>query len=450
MVQNTTGREKIFQYASDDEDDDNLYAQEECSREHRTGDQGQDFERTSRFAPAWDIVEHLVMSLSVPKRCERSSYKEWAEVGWAIAGVARVAKRFEDGLELWLQFCRQCKEVFEEDPIKALMIYRRSRSQGRQRGWKSLMEWLKEDNIDVYEHIREELSKLHSDSVPVEDATDLKALKKFIKTHFHHQVKHIREIVVARYSSGNFIIAETDETTCPIIDEDHDTDSNQVFTTYIVIGVKAARDKCRHETCKNKSSITVEASKYPEDVKAIVKKYLEVEVTPEDAIQNFVLERKGKELPRMDSHDIEPAEAMPYAERYVLTKNKFCYIHNCCHENPENCIIVDRAAKSMVIGCRLDPYRFHPPGGIAIPQNVTNIVIQNAHFAAPGTDNELILSSDFNGDELPFFDADPGKRDKFIKSFTGEHNDVAWFVHALWGAEFRYFDYTWHCFENHI
>ena len=104
----------------------------------------------------------------------------------------------------------------------------------------------------------------------------------------------------------------------------------------------------------------------------------------------------------------------------------------------------------MVIGCRLDPYRFHPPGGIAIPQNVTNIVIQNAHFAAPGTDNELILSSDFNGDELPFFGSDPGKREKFIKSFTGEHNDVAWFVHALWGAEFRYFDYTWHCFENHI
>ena len=118
MVQNITGKEEVLKYDTD-EDDDIIESEESNAREPDEHFEG------ARFAPPWETLVLLVMSLSVSKRCERSSYKEWAEVGWALAGVARVAKKFQDGLELWLQFCRQCMSVYLENPMKARGIYHR-------------------------------------------------------------------------------------------------------------------------------------------------------------------------------------------------------------------------------------------------------------------------------------------------------------------------------------
>ena len=73
MVQNITGKEIILKYDS------------ESDEELDDGDVDTHFEG-SRFAPPWEILVQLVMSLDVKKRCERNSYREWAEVGWAIAG----------------------------------------------------------------------------------------------------------------------------------------------------------------------------------------------------------------------------------------------------------------------------------------------------------------------------------------------------------------------------
>lgn len=436
MVQNISGNETILRYDCEEQSD------ETCT-EH-IEDTG--FE-SIRFAPPWDIVELLVMNLNAQKRCGLGSYALWTRVGWAIAGVARAAKRSGDGLELWLQFCRQCMDMYIKDPMKARVVYLGAKREDQQLGWKSLMDALKEDNFEVFNTIKEQLSKLCAESKPVENLAEQKVLKKFIKNHFHHQPKHVKDLVVTTYDSGKFIIASTDETTCPIIEEDHE----EIFNPYIVIGLKAARDKCRHENCREKTNIVIDAAQYPEDVKLIVQKLLTVQLTPEAAIQNFVIEHKAINFSKIENLELGAVKSSPFGNRYMLTKNRFCQICNCHHPNPENCIIVDQTAKLLAMDCRLNPYNFHPPGGISIPQNVTNVIIQNAYFPSQSEEaGELILSSDFLGDDLPFFIDNAGQRDKFIKSFTGEHNDIAWFVHALWGEEFRYFDQTWHCFETHI
>ena len=365
MVQNISGNETILRYDCEEQSD------ETCT-EH-IEDSGFD---SVRFAPPWDILELLIMSLDVQKRCALGSYELWARVGWAIAGVARAYKinrRFEDGLELWLQFCRQCMDMYVKDPMKARIVYLGAKRENHQLGWKSLMDALKEDNLKVFDTIEKQLSKLSAGSQPVENLADQKVLKKFIKNHFHHQPKHVKEIVVTMYESGKFIIASTDETTCPIIEEDHE----ETYNPYIVIGLKAARDKCRHEDCKDKTNIVIDATQYPEDVKLIVQKLLTVQLTPEAAIQNFVIEHKATNFSKIEDLELGQVNSSPFGNRYMLTKNRFCQICNCHHPNPENCIIVDQTAKLLAMECRLNPYNFHPPGGISIPQNVTNIIIQN-------------------------------------------------------------------------
>ena len=116
MVQNTTGEERLLKYIECKEESTAPATTRSNSPEHSDNIDG------PRFAPPWDVLVQLVMALSVETRCARGTYDDWAKVGWAIAGVARSTDRFEDGLVLWLGFCRQ-SPVYYENPIKALIIY---------------------------------------------------------------------------------------------------------------------------------------------------------------------------------------------------------------------------------------------------------------------------------------------------------------------------------------
>ena len=437
MVQNITGDEIILKY--DSEDDDRNEVDESDVDGHYEG---------ARFAPSWEILVQLVMSLDVTKRCERGSYQKWVEVGWAIAGVARVAKKFEDGLELWLQFCRQCEKSFNEDPMKAYVIYRRSRSQGRQRGWKSLMEWLKEDNSMAYEDIRNVLGT--STSQTIDDKHLLNVVRQFLSNEFRCRPKSITSLVVTSFESGKFLVVDTTDTYCPIIKDEH---LEKMTTGYYTLGLRDAKEKCRHESCKGKCGVQVESAKYPPDLGKSLKQLLSVDKEPEEALQNLVRSSMMEdEFGKMNLSIGEKKCSKLQGDRYDLPENRYCPIHQCFHEHPENCLRLSQNYQRIGLLCRRDPFGEFPPDGLTVPQNVVNIFIQNANFGDSGqtSDNSGLLMDDYKDDELPFFQNDKQLQKFFVKSFAGNNHDLSEFAHALWGEEFRFFYGQWHRFESHI
>ena len=444
MVQNLTGTEIVLKY-------DDIEVKKEID-ETVSGDADGKFEHP-RFAPSWDIFERLVMSLDVKKRCESGSYEDWARVGWAIAGVARAAKKFEDGLELWLKFCKQCMDVYLEDPLKARVIYLGAKNRDQQLGWTSLMQSLKEDNNDVFCEISNCLTTI--DGTEITDENDLKTIKKFVYASFRYKPNDIGQIVVKAYDDGSYIIANTKEERpyCSIFEGEHDP----VMHPYVVIGLKTARNKCRHPNCKDKNDVVVDFTTFPPVLKTIVGKLLNKVETPEEAVRKFVMQRKGTDFSQMDDDyaAIAGPEALPLGgTRFLLTKNRFCCVCQCVHENPENCIILNEAATKLAMICRKQPLKCHPFGGVSVPQNVTNVIIQNpiinVNNIMQGESVSSLLDTDFATDDLPCFNSEPERLDRFVRSISGGHNDIAWFVYSLWGEEFRYFDDKWHCFEGHI
>ena len=442
MVQNITGKEIELKY--DDSEDD---VQVSAPLDWSVGN----FDHP-RFVPPWDILEKLVMSLDVQNRCGKGTYLAWARIGWAINGVARAAKRFSDGLELWLKFCRRCIDTYLEDPMKARLIYCGAKSRDQQLGWTSLMEALREDDIGMHQQIAKQVRDIGGAEITGED--ELKIIKKFVYTSFHHKPNDIGQVIVKSYDHGSFLIVNTteDRPYCPLFEGEHEP----ILHPYVVIGLKTAKNKCRHHDCKDKTDIVIEFVSYPIDLKTIVARLLRKVQSPEEAISKFVRQRKATDFTMMDDHDAEIAapEAMPLGgTRFALTKNRFCCVCQCLHDNPENCIIVNEAATKLAMACRQQPFKCHPSGGVLVPANVSNIIIQNAVINVNNVTTEAIsslLDTDFAADDLPCFSNEPDRLERFVRSISGGHNDIAWFVHALWGEEFRYFDDKWHCFEGHI
>lgn len=444
MVQNITGQETILKYDGADDEDSRV-----DDGDINDVDANSHFEG-SRFAPPWEILVSLVMSLSIPKRCERGSYNEWAQVGWAIAGVARVAGRFEDGLDLWLQFCRQCKKAFEEDPLKPHVIYRRSRSHGRQRGWKSLMEWLKEDNIDVYNDVCERLGSASAEVIT--DEKTRKVVTKFIDGKYRCRPgpESITTMKVVQFVDKKYLLVESSDVNCPILVDKH----NPVTTIYFVIGLGNTKEKCHHPDCRDKHGSIVDAVAYPEDVREVLGVLLKVDDGPETVLSEFMLSvEDNKKITQMK---LCPGEKITcpitMGEEYELPDNRYCPIHNCFHDNPENCLKVSTTFQRLGVICRRDPTKIFPDGGIQMPQKVVNIFIQNATItiASPTPGSDTILPADYSGDSLPFYLHDRGLHLAFVKSIPGKQNDIAVFVHALWGEEFRFFYDKWHKFQSHI
>ena len=444
MVQNLTGKEPIL--VNDDESTERQVAVSEAVEDDVLNMDG------PRFCPPWKLLEKCVMSLSIERRCEKGTYHEWTRIGWAIAGCARIAKRSSDGLDLWLRFCKQ-SSVYYENSCTAISVFSRASNHGRRLGWNSLMAALEEDAPGVHREIHNQLIEANETEITNED--ELKILKKFLYTSFHHKPNHVGRISVKSYGEASYIIVNTteDRPYCPIFEGEHEP----VLHPYVVIGLKNARNKCRHHDCKDKTDIVIELDSYPSALKTIVDRLLRRVVTPGEAISKFIKQRKDIDFPSMRTDEmcqLGPPQKLPFGNRYALPHNTYCYICKCEHDKPENCIIIDQAARQLMLGCRLNPYEFHPPGGLELPNQVSNVLVQNNVYNTINvtqTDSSAaLLDSDFSGDGLPNFAGEPEKFERFIRSISGGHNDIAWFVHSLWGHEFRYFDDKWHCFEQHI
>ena len=412
MVQNITGEEIVLEYDEDTEE-----TVEEIAL-HPT----EHFD-SPRFAPSWEIMDKLVMSLDVQKRCEQGTYLSWAKIGWAINGVARAANKFNEGLELWLRFCRQCMHAYLEDPMKARLIYSCAKTREQQLGWKSLMEALREDNSTVHGEVSESLRDLGGTEVT--DENELKTIKKFVYTSFHHKPNDIGRVVVKAYDDTSYIIVNTaeDKPYCPIYEGEHEP----VLHPYVVIGLKTAKNKCRHSDCKDKTDIIVESACYPADLKSTVVALLNRIETPEEAISKFVRESKATYFPDMTYNDLEldGPNSTIFGQRYPLVANIFCPICKCRHEKPENCIFVNRAANLLAMECRLNHAAVHPPDGITIPQNITNVIIQNNYIK---TDFEDLEDDIFDEEFRVFSDSELNRLINI--SLKGFASDVARvFVH---------------------
>lgn len=369
MVQNLTGNERQFEYSPDSENNENIEKEEEelwdvpCA----INDGGSSVCVPARYAPPWESLERLVLSLNVQKRCNTGTYKAWIEVGWAIAGVSRVAERFSDGYNLWIRFCRQCPEAYNTS--KAWAVYFQANTSGPHLGWKALLGWLKEDNLGLYHELTQKLQETKSEITNPEDQS---ILKQFVISKFGHFGKTMERFVLQSYDSTKYIIVVlNNKSSCHFIKDDHDDGT----VNYVVIGMKSARDKCPHQSCAGKSNVVISFSLYPENIKTVIQKYCRNQQGPDELVQDLVLRHKDHTLSRMDDFQIAKPEELPIGSRYRLTKNRFCCICNCEHERPENCVLVTQAAQLMSLGCRLNPYNFYPPGGIAIPQNITNVII---------------------------------------------------------------------------
>ena len=440
MVQNLTGDEPTLI------NDENIQNETDISEPEDISEDVSSWEDNGpRFCPPWNLLEKCVMSLSIELRCEKGTYHEWTRIGWAIAGVCRAAKRSNDGLELWLRFCKQSSSYYENS-CTAITVFSRASNHGRQLGWTSLMEALKEDAPTVHSDIESELFPT------IADPNALNAIKKFVKEKFFRPIPQIDRIFVRTYGSKKYLIVTLQERSgCNFVDKNHEDDTQN----YIVIGLKNARNKCPHPSCKDCEIEPFPFAQYPEHIQSIVLEHLHVTLTPQEVVQDFVRQHKDSNFVEVEDDHLQLGDPQPglFGLRYPLTKNTYCFICKCEHDRPENCMLINQAATQLAMGCRLNPYNFHPPGGIAVPQNITNIIVnQTVHLniSDNGADNAQILDSDFARDALPFFKTEPDKLCKFIRSFSGEHNDVAWFVHSLWGNEFRYFADKWHCFECHI
>ena len=415
MVQNITGDETVLKY--DEIEESAVTAADPMSDDDHVFDGHRFGQAHLRFAPPWDVLESAVMSLDVHKRCECGSYQSWARVGWAIAGVARAAEKVEEGLGLWLRFCQRSMETYLEDPMKARLVYF---SKGlHQLGWKSLMEALKEDAPIVHKDIENRLSPSLADKEAV------KAIEHFVKVSFRRPARQVDRIVIRTYGSDKyFIVTLKQDSGCDFIDGEHE-DGTQ---NHIVLGLKYARNKCSHSQCKALSSDSVPLAQYPEAVKTAAQKHLQTIQTPTEIVQSFVKQHKDSSFGDMADEDLELDEpqSVLFGQKYALTKNTYCQVCRCNHEKPENCIFMNQAATLLAMGCRLNPDNFHPPGGIVIPQNITNIIVnQTVNVLA---ETQQLEDEVFDEDFAMYPDANLNRLvNKSLKGFASDIARV--FVH---------------------
>lgn len=306
------------------------------------------------------------------------------------------------------------------------------------------MEALKEDAHDVHRDIENQLFPA------IKEQKALTAIKKFVKASFGRPIPQIQKVFVTTYGSDKYIIVNLKPGSgCNFIDEDHD-DGTQ---NYIVIGSKTARNKCSHPSCTGRSDAPICFAKYPENIKSVVLEHLRVVQTPRDIVQEFVRQHKDSSFTEMADNDLEIEDPQPvlFGHKYPLTKNRYCQICKCSHEKPENCIFMNQTATLMALGCRLNSDNFHPPGGISIPQNITNIIVNQVNILEnTKSDSDIVLPSDYVEDSIDFFSDDANLKALFIKSFAGQQYDIASFAQCLWGTEFRFFHGKWHRFQSHI
>lgn len=307
------------------------------------------------------------------------------------------------------------------------------------------MEALKEDAPGVHQEIESQLSTI------LDDPGSLSVIKKIVKEEFRRPVTTIDKVFVRKYATSKFLIVSlNDKSSCDLTDGEHEDGSKN----YIVIGLKAARDKCPHIDCVGKHNIIKDFSQYPATVKTIVEKVLQTVHTSEDAVRKFVLEQKNTAFKDIDDEmaELGPLQKLPFCNRYQLTRNIFCPICRCKHHKPENCLLLDQAARMLTMGCRLDPDNFHPPGGLTLPQSVTNVIINQNNITINGNSDftDVVLPSDYLEDVLPSFGLALELQTLFVNSFNGQQYDIARFAQAWWGNEFRFFHDKWHRFQNHI
>jgi hypothetical protein len=415
MVQRVTGKERILRYEADGDDSNQTEVEPDDTVDVDV--QG------SRFAPPWEILKRLVMSLNVQARCVKGSYDAWTRVGWAIAGVARAAKRIDDGFDLWLDFCRQCPGAYNEIPLKAWQVYRGANSRGEQLGWKSLMESLKEDNVDVYNEICGQPGSANAEVIT--DENQISIIRDFLMTKLLCKPNRISQMMVKDYDDRKVILITSTETYCLIKNDEHsDTDKPLI---YYVIGSRSAKEKCRHPECQDKSGPQVSADSYGEALQQIVARLLSVETTTEQAIQKLLQDNyKDDESIRKMNHEIGEEIICDFSlDRYELPQNRYCPIHNCYHDHPENCLILTKNFSRLGIKCRQNAFSHYPPDGLVVPPNVVNIInkgiIVHNHYTNIDSDG----GTDSLFDELlPIFD-DPELNRLMHISFKGYASDVA-------------------------
>lgn len=150
--------------------------------------------------------------------------------------------------------------------MKARLVYLNAKKQDHQLGWKSLMEALKEDSPTVYDEIRGKLAARDGDTVSDEQR---QVIAKFVHKKFACRPSHINSIFVKNYDNGKYIIVETDETFCSIVDEEH-SQGNSPRGIYFVIGLASAKEKCRHPDCSGKYGTVIKSSSYDATFKEVV------------------------------------------------------------------------------------------------------------------------------------------------------------------------------------
>ena len=424
MVQNITGDETILTYDDLDQDVENDSVDIDDGNYNSEG---------SRFAPPWEILELLVMNLNVELRCEKGRYEPWARIGWAIAGVARAAKRYEDGLGLWLWFCRQCMSAYLEDPMKARLVYLNAKKQDHQLGWSSLMAALREDNSTVYDEIRGKLAS--GNTWAITDDNQVGVIRDFLRTKLSCKPNRISSIFIKEYEDRKVIVIDTTETYCSIKEDEHS--DSEFPLTYYIIASRNAKEKCRHPECRDKSGMTVSAENYGEALKKVVEDLLSGDISTEKAIQNLLQHTfKGDKLLQKMNYEIGERVVCDFSlDRFELTENRYCPIHDCYHEHPENCLILSKNIQRMGIKCRQDAFSYYPPDGLLVPPKIVNVInrgiIVHNHFTT-GTDAGIDGLFD---DLLPIFkDAELNRL--MHLSFKGYASDVAQVFYYLGHCRF--------------
>lgn len=103
-------------------------------------------------------------------------------------------------------------------------------------------------------------------------------IKKFVKEHYKHKPKEIRDINVDY--EHNCIIVSMNETYCEFIEREHKSNHQ-----YIVIDTHSSKQKCHDTDCEGKKFNETKVDKYPDYLLEVVKSVLEFDDKQFDLLQ---------------------------------------------------------------------------------------------------------------------------------------------------------------------
>ena len=320
-----------------------------------------------RFAPAWEDFEIIIRGLNISRHFGPHTHPLWTKLGWAMDNVGRTGGYRKKARDLFDELSQTFTLVYSEDTV--FELFDRVREDGAKLGFRYVSDMLEEDNLDLFKTLSSQLRKDKSDDIT--DENIIKIIHHFLSSRFKCRITQISGISIFNSNDTQYVIVNSADVYCPMTNTEHSS-------IYYVIGRDNAKEKCRHDDCKNKHGLLVESTQYPEELLKALQLVFTGDNAERDTLRKVLLTYKKDEL--LGKMTLQLGKKMQCPVRgtsYQLPGNTFCPIHGCCHENPENCIIHSVDFQKLAVGCQTDLSRVYPADGVSVPKNVVNIFVQN-------------------------------------------------------------------------